>query len=56
MNAFMREFTKAAYESPRLFFAPIVGAVSAVRMEMKRLSEARTHDMQNQHRRSKTNS
>lgn len=36
MSAFMREFAKAAQEGPRLFFAPIVGAVEAVRHEMGR--------------------
>lgn len=36
MSAFLREFTKAAHEGPRLFFAPIVGAVEAVRHEMGR--------------------
>lgn len=36
MSEFMREFTKAAQEGPRLFFAPIVGAVEAVRNEMNR--------------------
>jgi hypothetical protein len=54
MSAFMREFTKAAHESPRLFFAPIVGAISAVRVEMKRLAGARSYDVQNQRRRSTT--
>jgi len=40
MTAFMREFTKAARGAPRLFFAPITGAVEAVRSEMDRLTVA----------------
>jgi hypothetical protein len=36
MSAFAREFAKAAQEGPRLFFAPIVGAVEAVRCEIGR--------------------
>jgi hypothetical protein len=55
MNAFMREFTQAARESPRLFFAPIVGAVSAVRVEMRRLAGTRSYDVQNRHHRNTTN-
>jgi hypothetical protein len=35
-SAFAREFAKAAQEGPRLFFAPIVGAVEAVRSEIGR--------------------
>jgi hypothetical protein len=55
MNAFMREFTKAARESPRLFFAPIVGAVNGVRAEMRRLAGTRSCGVQNRHRRNTTN-
>lgn len=39
MNAFMREVVKAAKESPRLFFAPLVGAIEAVRREMDHLAD-----------------
>ena len=39
MNAFMREIVEAAKESPRLFFAPLVGAIEAVRREMDRLAD-----------------
>ncbi|MBB5441430.1 MULTISPECIES: hypothetical protein [unclassified Paraburkholderia] len=34
MNAFMREFIKAAREAPRLFFLPLTAAIEAVRREM----------------------
>lgn len=34
MNAFMREFIKAAREAPRLFFLPLTGAIEAVRREV----------------------
>ena len=39
MNAFMREIVEAAKESPRLFFAPLVGAIEAVRREMEHLTD-----------------
>lgn len=38
MNAFIREFVMAARQSPRLFFAPIVGVVKAVRRELARMN------------------
>lgn len=31
MNAFVREFLSAARESPRLFFAPLIGAFNGAR-------------------------
>ena len=40
MNAFIQEFAVAARQSPRLFFAPIVGAVDAVRRELARMSSS----------------
>lgn len=40
MNAFIQEFAMAARQSPRLFFAPIVGAVDAVRRELARMSSS----------------
>ena len=39
MNAFIRELVEAAKESPRLFFAPLVGAIEAVRREMVHLAD-----------------
>lgn len=36
MSAVSREFAKAAHEGPRLYFAPIVGAVEAIRSEIGR--------------------
>lgn len=40
MNVFLREFAMAARQSPRLFFAPIVGAVDAVRRELARMNSS----------------
>lgn len=39
MNDFMREVVEAAKESPRLFFAPLIGAIEAVRREMAHLAD-----------------
>lgn len=38
MTTFKEEFLKAAKETPRLFFAPLIGAVEAVRREFKAIS------------------
>jgi hypothetical protein len=38
MNAFWHEFGLAARQGPRIYFAPLVGAVRAIRNEMKRLA------------------
>lgn len=35
---FMSEFAKAARQGPRLFFAPLVGAVNGVRAELRRIA------------------
>jgi hypothetical protein len=35
-NAFMREFWKAAAQGPRLYFAPVVGAIRQTRIEWRR--------------------
>jgi hypothetical protein len=43
MNVFMREIVEAAKESPRLFFAPLVGAIEAVRREMNHLANGGQH-------------
>jgi len=36
MNAVIREFIKAARESPKLFFLPLTGAIEAIRRELDR--------------------
>ena len=38
MTTFKDEFLKAAKETPRLFFAPLIGAVEAVRRELRAIS------------------
>ncbi|NPT35686.1 hypothetical protein [Paraburkholderia xenovorans] len=38
MNALMREIVEAAKESPKLFFAPLLGAIKAIRREMVHLT------------------
>ena len=35
-TSFRSEFVNAAREAPRLFFAPLVGAIQAVRKEVRR--------------------
>lgn len=50
MNAFIQEFAVAARQSPRLFFAPIVGAVDAVRRQLARMSSS-TESCDSSHRR-----
>lgn len=50
MNAFIQEFAMAARRSSRLFFAPIVGAVDAVRRELARMSSP-TESCDSSHRR-----
>lgn len=37
MSEFRREFTLAAKQAPRLFFAPLMGAINAVRKEYHRI-------------------
>ncbi|WP_223527017.1 hypothetical protein [Pseudomonas sp. BF-B-26] len=44
MSMFKEEFLKAARETPRMFFAPIVGAVEAVRREFKVLGKDKDKD------------
>ncbi|EJN17215.1 hypothetical protein PMI36_05549 [Pseudomonas sp. GM79] len=44
MSMFKEEFLKAARETPRMFFAPIVGAVEAVRREFKVLGKDKEKD------------
>jgi hypothetical protein len=39
MNVFLQEIVEAAKESPRLFFAPLVGAIEAIRREMNHLAD-----------------
>ena len=38
-TTFLSEFVSAARQSPRLFFAPLVGAVNGVREELRRIAE-----------------
>jgi len=41
MNAFFQEFVSAARETPREFFAPIVGAYRGIRSEYRRIDRRR---------------
>ena len=36
MKAFMREFNEAAKQGPRMYFAPLVGAIKAIQVEIRR--------------------
>ncbi len=36
MNAIVKELKAAALQSPRIYFAPLFGAISAVRAELQR--------------------
>lgn len=38
-NTFVSEFLYAARQGPRLFFAPLVGAINEVRSEMRRIED-----------------
>jgi len=38
-NAFVAEFLRSAKAAPRLYFAPLVGAIKAVRAEFRRVSK-----------------
>ena len=38
-STFMSEFAMAAKQGPKLFFAPLVGAVNGVRDELRRIEE-----------------
>ncbi|WP_191624719.1 hypothetical protein [Pseudomonas fluorescens] len=39
-NTFGSEFVIAAKQAPRLFFAPLIGAISAVRNEFQRVQRS----------------
>lgn len=39
---FLSEFARAARQGPRLFFAPLVGAVNGVRAELCRIADENT--------------
>jgi hypothetical protein len=36
MKAFLHEFNQAAKQGPRMYFAPLVGAIKAIRVEITR--------------------
>jgi hypothetical protein len=36
MKAFLREFNEAARQGPRIYFAPLVGAIKAIQVEIRR--------------------
>lgn len=36
---FLSEFANAARQGPRLFFAPLMGAVNGVRAELRRIAD-----------------
>lgn len=35
MNEFLAEFLRAARQAPRLYFAPLIGAIRGARMELQ---------------------
>ncbi len=37
MKQFIEEFWKAAKETPRIYFAPLVGAINTIKQEFRRL-------------------
>lgn len=41
MNRVLKEVRMAAYEAPRIYFAPLVGAVKEMRRQMHLLAQAR---------------
>lgn len=41
MNRVLQEIRMAAYEAPRVYFAPLVGAVKEMRRQMHLLARAR---------------
>jgi len=41
MNRVLKEVCVAAYEAPRIYFAPLVGAVKEMRRQMHLLAQAR---------------
>jgi hypothetical protein len=46
MNAFVREFLSAARESPRLFFAPLIGAINGTREAIRDSVEDARQEME----------
>jgi hypothetical protein len=36
VKAFLHEFNQAAKQGPRMYFAPLVGAIKAIRVEITR--------------------
>lgn len=43
MNAFLHEFRIAARQAPRLYFAPLIGVIRALRAEWRRLDREQAH-------------
>lgn len=43
--SFGSEFVTAAKQSPRLFFAPLVGAIKAIRLEFQRVKRGQTRNV-----------
>lgn len=41
MNRVLKEVRLAAYEAPRIYFAPLVGAIKEMRRQMLLLAQAR---------------
>ena len=41
MNRVLQEIRMAAYEAPRIYFAPLVGAVKEMRRQIHLLAQAR---------------
>jgi hypothetical protein len=44
MEEFFREFWKAARQGPRLFFAPLAGAINGVRVQWKVMENLNIED------------
>lgn len=42
MNAIVKELKSAAMQSPRIYFAPLIGALKAVKVELTRIQNKTT--------------
>ncbi|MBC2692686.1 MULTISPECIES: hypothetical protein [Pseudomonas] len=45
-NTFGSEFVNAAKQAPRLFFAPLVGAINAVKSEFQRIQHGASRNIE----------
>lgn len=54
MNAFVREFLCAAREAPRLFFAPLIGAIDGTREAIRDAVDDARQEMDRRKRKAKS--